>query len=172
MSIRAFIVVLALGVSLATAPARAEDPKSIGVFTDWEAVTFTEGGNLGCYMTSDAKKSVGNYKERGKVYALVTHRPANESLDVVTLIAGYTFKKDSDVVVDIAGQKFSLFTDKNSAWARDAETDHRLVAAMRKGSTMTVKGSSERGTATTDTYSLKGFSKAYAAINAACGVNP
>ncbi len=164
--------VLSVVVAFAAATARAEDPKSIGTFADWEAVTFTEGGNLGCYMTSDPKRSAGNYKERGKVYTLVTHRPANSSLDVVTLIAGYTYKKDSEVALQIGDQTFTLFTDKNTAWARDEETDHKLVAAMRDGNAMIVKGNSERGTLTTDTYSLKGFTKAYAAINTACGVAP
>lgn len=161
-----------VGVCLVSAPALAEDPKSIGEFTDWEAVTFKEGDNLGCYMTSDPKKSLGNYTERGKVYALVTHRPAANTIDVVTLVAGYDFKAESEVTVQIGDQKFSLFTDKNSAWARDETSDKALVKAMAKGSTMVVKGRSERGTLTTDTYSLKGFQKAYAAINAACGVNP
>jgi hypothetical protein len=35
---------------------------------------------------------------------------------------------------------------------------------------MVVRGQSNRGTKTTDTYSLVGFSAAYQAINQACGV--
>ena len=34
---------------------------------------------------------------------------------------------------------------------------------------MVVKGISSAGTKTTDTYSLKGFTAAHAAINSACG---
>ncbi|MDX1424550.1 MAG: invasion associated locus B family protein, partial [Kiloniellales bacterium] len=48
--------------------------------------------------------------------------------------------------------------------------DQAIVKAMRAGSSMVVKGTSSRGTVTTDTYSLLGFSKAYAAISKACGV--
>jgi len=162
---------LALAVALAS-PALAEEPKSIGVFGEWEAVTFAEGAGIGCYMTSDAKKTEGKYKERGKVFAYITHRPANKSFNVVTLVAGYTFKANSDVAVNIDGQKFTLFTDKDSAWARDDATDKALVQAMIKGKSMVVKGASEHDTATVDTYSLKGFSKAYAAINQACGATP
>ena len=41
---------------------------------------------------------------------------------------------------------------------------------MKRGRKMVVKGKSSRGTATTDTYSLTGFSAAYKAIGEACGV--
>jgi hypothetical protein len=41
---------------------------------------------------------------------------------------------------------------------------------MRRGSTMTVTGMSSKGTQTTDTFSLSGFSKAYEAIGKACNV--
>ena len=41
---------------------------------------------------------------------------------------------------------------------------------MKKGNRMVVKGTSSRGTLTTDTFSLKGFTKAYGAIGKACGL--
>ena len=40
---------------------------------------------------------------------------------------------------------------------------------MIKGSKMVAVGTSSRGTKTKDTYSLSGFTKAYKAINKACG---
>ena len=44
-----------------------------------------------------------------------------------------------------------------------------MVNAMAKGSKMVVKGTSSRGTPTTDTYSLMGFMAARRAITQACG---
>jgi hypothetical protein len=108
---------------------------------------------------------------RGPVHALVTHRPALGSRDVVSLIAGYPLKPDADVVVTIdRKQKFALFADKETAWALDDKTDRALVQAMVRGSTMVVEGVSSRGTKTKDTYSLTGFGKMYQAIGKACGV--
>jgi hypothetical protein len=43
-----------------------------------------------------------------------------------------------------------------------------LVAAMRSGSTMSVQGTSSRGTVSTDTYSLSGVSAALDAIAKEC----
>ena len=40
---------------------------------------------------------------------------------------------------------------------------------MKKGSKAVLKGTSQRGTLTTDTFSLVGFSKAYRDIQKACG---
>ncbi|MFO1113388.1 MAG: invasion associated locus B family protein [Rhodospirillales bacterium] len=50
----------------------------------------------------------------------------------------------------------------------DATVDRAIVAAMKAGQKMTVRGTSARGTITTDTYSLSGFSAALAAIDKAC----
>ena len=70
----------------------------------------------------------------------------------------------------MGNQNFKLFTDGDTAWARDERTDKSLVEAIRTGSAMVIKGTSNRGTTTTDTYSLSGTSQAYEAINKACNV--
>ena len=94
------------------------------------------------------------------------------STDVVSFIAGYPFKKDSETTLEIGGKPFKLFTDGETAWARDSDTDKTITAALRdtKGKPMVVKGTSARGTKTTDTYSLDGVTQAYDAMNQACGV--
>ena len=55
------------------------------------------------------------------------------------------------------------------AWTKDSTADAKLGAQMKKGTTAILKGTSARGTLTTDTFSLKGFSKAYRDIQKACG---
>jgi hypothetical protein len=44
----------------------------------------------------------------------------------------------------------------------------RLVETMKKGSTMQVQGTSERGTASIDTYSLNGLPQAMQALTELC----
>lgn len=163
------LVFVALGLGLAF-PAGAQGIQRVGVFEDWSAFQFTEDGKVACYMASQPKKAEGNYKKRGDVYAIVTHRPGEKRRDEVSIVAGYTYKKDSWVEVSIGDQKFRLFTQGDGAWAPDKGADKALVGAMIKGRTMVVKGTSSRGTLTTDTYSLSGFTRAYQAINEACGL--
>lgn len=156
---------------LAPVPGQAADPQSIGTFGDWQAVTFDESGKKGCYITSRPTKEEGNYSQRGKTYVLVTHRPADKTFDVVSVVAGYTYEENGTVTVTIDSTDFELFTHKDTAWAADAALDRKLVEAMKKGARMIVTGTSSRGTDTKDTYSLTGFSKAYQAMSEACPRN-
>ena len=147
----------------------AENSREIGSFGKWIALTFEDDGKPGCYVIAEPDGKEGKYASRGKVYALVTHRPADKELDVVTVIAGYTFKDESTVTLQIGVQTFELVTAEGMAWADD-EDDPKIVEAMKKGEDMVIKGVSSRGTETTDSYSLSGFTKAYNAIGKACDV--
>jgi len=155
----------------AAAPgAFAQAIERLGDFGDWSAFRFNENGNAACYMASQPTKAVGDYTSRGEIYSLVTHRPAEDRRDEASFIAGYEFKSKSEVTVSIGGTNWQFFTHKDGAWAPTEADDKKLVQAMIKGSTMVVKGTSARGTATTDTYSLRGFTKAYMTISKSCGL--
>ena len=171
--VRSFFVFSAsvvLWALLPAPPAAGQDKRAIDVFGDWNAFAETERGSKVCYIGSVPKKEEGDYTERGDVYAMVTHRPAEGSLDVASIRAGYTYGKGSEVDVTVGENTFKLFTDGGFAWARDSKADRALVAAMKAGATMIVQGTSSLGTLTTDTYSLKGFTAAHQAIGEACGV--
>ena len=163
---------LALCAALAlpgAAPALAQEIKSLGAFGDWRAYAFDEKGEKACYIASQPKKDEGDYKRRGEIYAMVTHRPADKVRDEVSLAAGYRYKTETRVQVSIDGKTFELLPHEDTAWVPDSAGDKKLVAAMRAGRQMVVQGTSSRGTATKDTYSLIGFTKAYRAASKACG---
>jgi len=165
------IVICAIAVwvvgALIGSPALAQNPHPIASYGDWQALTFEEDGKPGCYVIAEPTRKEGNYTSRDDVYALVTHRPADSKLNVFTVIAGYAYQDQSAVELEIGDEKFSLQTKENTAWASD-EDDPRIVEALKKGTGMVVRGVSSRGTETTDTYSLTGFTKAYNAIGEAC----
>ncbi len=150
-------------------PVAAQD-KALGTYRDWSAQTFSESGSTVCSMWSQPTKAEGKYTRRGEIYAFVTHRPARNRINELSFEAGYIFKPDSEVTVAIGDETFSLFTKDSTAWNRTAAGDEALVKAMRAGSRMVVKGESSRGTVTTDTFSLQGFSAAHNAVNGACKV--
>lgn len=162
------VFVLALTMACSSS-AHAAEPRLIGTYGDWDAYIFMEGSNKVCYMAARPKKSEGNYKSRGDIYALITHRPAEKTKDVFSYIAGYAYKPGSDVTVSIGGGSFTLFTQDDTAWTADAETDSKLVAAIRDGANMVVRGTSARSTSTTDTFGLRGSSTAYTRISEECG---
>lgn len=167
-----FIVLVALTIVGWPFSAMADsDPRLIGTYGDWNAYVLSEGTGKVCYMTSMPKKAEGNYTRRGDIYALVTHWPSENSRDVFSYVTGYAYKTGSDVTLKIDSDRFILFTQDETAWAQDADTDRKISMAIRKGSNMVVTGTSSRGTKTTDTFSLKGSSAAYSAISKECGLD-
>lgn len=159
--------VVLLGGSLA---AQAAAPRMVESYGDWDAYVFTENGQKVCYMAARPKTNKDTYKTRDDIHALITHRPSENTKNVFSYIAGYTYKPGSEATVQIDDQKFILFTQDSTAWAPDSETDEKLMKAIRGGSSMTVKGTSARGTQTSDVYSLKGSGAAHARISKECGI--
>ena len=157
-----------LGALPGATPALAAQVETIGVFQDWTAYRSGSGSGLICYMASKPQKDEGKYSKRGEIYTMVTHRPGAKSFNVVSVHTGYKYKKGSTAEVAIGGNKFALFTHKQTAWATDSADDRALVRAMRGGAKMIIRGRSWRDTATKDSYSLIGFTAAHRAINQAC----
>lgn len=165
--IKYLILVFFLSISSVQA---MEAPKLLGKYGDWSAYTYKENGKNVCYIASTPKRDEGKYTQRGDIYAVVTHRPGEKSFDVVNFVAGYTYKKGSKVEIKIGKETFNnIFTDADKAWTLTEKDDQALVAAMKRGQRMIVKGVSSRGTQTKDTYSLSGFTRAYKVISAKCG---
>jgi invasion protein IalB len=156
--------------ALSPAAATASESTLLSTHGAWSVYSFTENGNKVCYMAATPTKAEGNYSARGKIYALITHRPAEGTKNVFSYITGYSYKDGSEVNLTVGSEKFNLFTQDETAWAADADADIRLTEAIRKGSTMVVKGVSKKGTETTDTYSLSGSGEAYSAISKECGL--
>lgn len=151
-----------------TAPSMAQEPSSVGEFSDWAAYTYKAKNGPVCYIVSQPKKSVPDGVSRDPIFFLVTHRPGEKVKNEVNTIIGYPFKKDSTATVQIGSESFDLFTSGDGAWSDSSGRDSAIVTAMKSGQSMTVKGTSWRGTATTDQYSLAGVSAAMEKIDAIC----
>jgi hypothetical protein len=149
------------------AGARAE---RLGAADAWTAYAYSEKSGKVCYLTGETKKAEPVAGRRKHPLAMVTHRPGEKAANVVSFVEGYPLKDGSEVSLDISGGKFDLFTKGDSAWARTAELDKAIVEAMTKGKQAIVRGTPQKGPATTDTYSLAGFAQALALIDKACDV--
>ncbi len=147
-------------------PASAQVPKSIGSNGAWTVYEVTDSRGRVCYLASEPASQSGNYSRRDNPAVLVVRLPG-KSAEYVTVHPGYPYKKDSKVKVTIDGRGFDLFTDGEHAFSFDAD-DRALVDAMKRGSSMTVRGTSTKGTYSLDTYSLKGFTASIDALRAAC----
>jgi Invasion associated locus B (IalB) protein len=146
------------------------NPTSLGASGDWEAFTYEAEGSKVCYVYSAPKKSESNKKAaaRGPIYFMVTHWPGKKVKAQPSTFIGYTFKEGSDVKLTIDTRDFILYPVDNMAWTDKAETERAIIAAMKSGKSMSVSGTSAKGTITKDSYSLSGISAAMDTIDGAC----
>ncbi len=133
----------------------------------WQVRTSSRDAKKAFYMTSLPESQSGNFKKRGQTFISITSRPDQKSFNVFSLTAGYDYKEESSVKISVFTEDkkklkdFELFTQNNMAWAADDKMDQELVQAMKQGEILVVEGISQKGTISTDTYSLKGFTSAY-----------
>jgi invasion protein IalB len=147
----------------------AEDYTTLGTYGDWQSMYWNTEEGLICSIISEPIKEEGKYSKRGQVYAQISKNKGSKKLGIVSFQAGYTFKTEKPVSVNIDSKHtFELFTNNQTAWAHTEEEDILLIKFMKLGTKMVVKGVSSRGTNTIDTYSLKGFIAAYKAMNKIC----
>ena len=120
-------------------------------------------GNSGCSIFQIPLKESGDYKSRGTVLFYVFKEG---NAEYVRIDGGYPYDPDKYVKVSIDNNNFQFFGENDSAWSM--KDDSIIVDAMKAGKAMTVVGYSQRGTETTDTYTLIGFTKAYNSLQQDC----
>ncbi len=141
--------------------ASANAPRSIGKFDDWTAATHQEAGTTVCYAFTRAQSSSPALPGRGPVILTVTERPTGR--DTVAMEVGFTFAPNATTTVQVDQTGLEFYTDKRNAFARDGKA---AVTAFGKGARAIARSPGPKEV--TDTFSLKGFGAAYAAIVKAC----
>ena len=157
-------------VVLMTSISKADSRQLLSSNRDWDAFKLsTDAGETVCYMISVPKEKLPKSLRHGNPFITVTHKPARQIKNEFNFIAGYSFQKGSAVNVTIDRQrKEALFTEQDGAWAYDPQQDTALVAAMKRGNSITLSAKSGRGNSTTYRFSLAGFTAAHNAITSAC----
>jgi hypothetical protein len=138
-------------------------------------------GNKVCYMATPPASTASDKPVKGRdknVLFFITHWPASHEKNAVTVSTGYEYKPGTKAVISIAGRDYAMAVGggdtgagPDMAWMEDDALEDALVADIKIGASLTVKGTSKRGNTITDTYSLKGSTDAYAAISKACNMN-
>ena len=150
--------------------AQAEnEPTQIGAFEDWVAYAYEAADSKVCYVSSTPKATDPKGVKRDPAFFLVTNMPGRKPpvRGEVSTIIGYPFKEGEAVRLTIDDRAYEMFSKGDTAWV-DTGSDKKIVAAMKNGKELKVKGTSWRGKTTEDTYSLQGISAALAAIDKAC----
>ena len=154
----------------AATPAGGAQPTLLGSYGDWGAYTASPDGKKVCFALAKPKtsKTEPAGRNRDQSYVFISSRPAEKVKHEVSVIIGYPFKTSSDATAEIGSAKFAMYTQNDGAWIKNVTEEARMVDAMRKGADLTVKGTSGRGTQSTDQYSLKGLAQALDKIEQEC----
>jgi hypothetical protein len=146
------------------------EPTLIGQFGTWGAYSATPNGKKLCFALAKPSSSKTNppNRPRDPAYAFVSTRPAEKVANEVSVMIGYTLKPGSESTLEVGGASYSMYTQGDGLWIKNAAEEERMVEAMRKSADATVKGVSAKGTETTDTFSLKGLSQALDKIAQDC----
>lgn len=148
------------------APAKAalsSAPKQLGKFEDWIAAIHMEGGQKVCYAFTRAQNSSPAIPGRGDVVLTVTQRATGR--DAVALSAGFAYASGVEVMVQIDQSGHPFYTAQRSAFSRQGAA---AVGAMKNGRTVIARSPGPNKTQVVDTFSLKGFTQAYAATVKEC----
>jgi hypothetical protein len=146
----------------ATAAAGGAEPTLIGQYGTWGAYTAMPNGRKVCFALAKPSSSKTNppNRPRDPAYAFVSTRPAEKVFNEVSIMIGYALKPGSESSLEVGGASYAMYTQGDGLWIKNAAEEEQMVSAMRKSAEAVVKGTSARGTETTDVFSLKGLSQA------------
>lgn len=169
------IGVVSTALALAAVSAQAQESTNrVAVNTDWNV--FVEDDPTECWGVSAPKETVnkdssGNVKavRRGDILLFVSYRPGSGVKGEVSFTGGYPFAGGSTVEMKIGDSSFDLFTEGEWAWPASKADDTKILTAMKRGAKATLVARSSRGTITSDTFSLLGFTAAVEEAEKRCG---
>ncbi|WP_425274324.1 invasion associated locus B family protein [Sulfitobacter delicatus] len=153
--------------------AQEQSTNRVAAKTDWSV--FVEDNPTECWGVSTPKEVVNTRDgrvvavNRGQTLLMVFYRPSANAKGQVAFTGGYPFASGSTVTMNISGNEFELFTEGEWAWPATTADDAKIIAAMKRGADAKLVGRSSRGTQTSDTFSLLGFTAAVEDAAKRCG---
>jgi len=164
---------VASGVGFAL-PAAAEPANLLGVFGNWSAYSSGSGASLTCYALSKPRATRPVGAKRSAIYLMISDWPGRKVKAEPQIVYGYPGKEGAPAALAVGSDKFNFFIRNNgkeaSSWLQQLSDNGKLVDAMHGGVSAVASGTSQRGTKTSDTYSLSGFNDAMAKVHAACNM--
>lgn len=150
------------------AGALAQQVENLGTERFWTAWKGSDSTGVICYVSSQPQTALPGNVNRDPIHFLVIHRKGLGTTNEVQTLVGYPLEAGSTPQVTIDGRGFDMVVDGSAAWLASGDDEAAFVAAMKAGTEMVVRARSQRGTDTTDTYSLLGVTAALGKIDEAC----
>jgi invasion protein IalB len=159
----------------------ADKPLLVATFGDWGVYQSKAGKGRICYTLAQPKERLPAELKRDAGYAFISDRPSEGVRNEISFIMGFDIadaeaadagarKKapGKDAIAVVGDQSFDLLPKGANLWVKNAAKEGQLIDEMRKGVKLVVKAASKKGNATTDSYSLTGFSQALDRVQKDC----
>jgi len=161
---------LAVGAIMALAPpAQAQQATELGTFNAWTAWQATDASGVICYISATPQSSEPAGANRDPIHFMIIHRKGMGTKNEVQTIIGYPFNStNAQASASIDGKSYPMVTEGSAGWLASTGDEGGFVQAFKAGTKLTIKGTSQRGTNTSDNYSLSGATAAMNAIDTAC----
>lgn len=185
MQARIFGLICTVVAGLLPLTAQAQELELIGVQGEWRIYRDAASGPS-CFLFAEPSSWAATRDgqavsvERGDIRFFVTVAADAPEITEPSFRAGYTLTTDSPATIAIGGAETPLYPNaeycaqagaidrcEQYAWTQP-EDDAALIEAMKAGRDAVVTARSQRGTITTDTFSLTGFTAALTDARAAC----
>ncbi len=179
------LAVAGLALTLAPAFAQPQQRPAQGAAQPGQPRELSRSGAWIAYAVDDAQRGRSCYvlgtpqsadppvgPNRTATNLFITHRPRQNVRNEIAVVIGYPFRGNAaarlEIVAAAGNQTFQMMTNDRSAFVQNPAQEAQIVTAMRGGRELVIRGTSQRGTATTDRYSLTGISAALDRIAQEC----
>lgn len=157
-------IALCLTSTLATAQTTV-----VSSFKDWTLYSHSGEPADICFLTSQPKEATPAGARGDRSFFYVSSWPKDGVKAEISIKIGRPLKEGTPVVVQIGNNQFQLFTKGDKAFVSDPTEELKLLDAMKRGSFMVIKLTTQDGQAATETYSLIGVTKAINTLAQGCG---
>ena len=153
--------------ALLAGSAAAQSVRLVSKHANW-TLYASDGSPTICFISTQPQSTEPKGASRDSIHFYVAGWPRDKVANEISVKIGYPLRRGSEVTVAVGTTTFKLFAANDRAFVASADDEAKLLDALRKGSSMVVQGTSERGTTTKDTYSLAGISQALQNMTSAC----
>ncbi len=158
-----------LAAVLAAAPAFAQEPRLQGNHRDWRVYTLGEGRERVCYALSRPTDERPGNVAHGDIFFLISSWASGAQREQPTFVADFDLRPSSPPLARVGSTRAPMYVSGREGFVENASDERRLIQAMRRGSTMRVEATSDRGTAVAYTFSLLGVTAALNQVGELCG---
>ncbi|WP_421784452.1 hypothetical protein [Hyphobacterium sp.] len=159
---------LILFVCLGASTALAQEAQNQGAYGDWVVLTRDTAEGRVCFAVSEPQESSPSNVDHGSVFFVLSTWANGAAEEQPRFIAGYPLRPETPPRARIGSSRFQMFAAGQDGFVEDLEDEGDLVRDMRRGASMRIEATSQRGTATSYLFSLQGVTAALQRVEALC----